>query len=346
MIHIQDWRRSTPEEIEPLLALEREAWLRDLDWDVRAAWQAVEPARRAGTLSGFVAKDDHGRLAGWTSFLLHHDNVQVLAFVSPAADTTSALLDAILASEECAAADAVLFCVRSAADSLAEALASRGFRVEPYRYLAADLGRYDKGDGSDRSKERTDAVSISSSRGAMRPWSADGERLARLLARAYEGELTTRAFAPHGSAAEWTEYVVTLLTTTGCGRFLPGLSVVAPSAHGQALAGAIVVTDLAPGTSHVAQIAVDPVERGRGLGGRLLSSAMSAAASAGYARMTLLVATSNGPARGLYERAGFRDRSTFVIARADRDARLNTYEPRGSTHASGALNRTVGSVPR
>jgi hypothetical protein len=57
MIHVQDWRRSTPEEIEPLLALEREAWLRDLDWDVRAAWQAVEPARRAGTLSGVVAID-------------------------------------------------------------------------------------------------------------------------------------------------------------------------------------------------------------------------------------------------------------------------------------------------
>ncbi len=180
----------------------------------------------------------------------------------------------------------------------------------------------------------------------MRRWSADGDRLARLFARAYDGELTTRAFAPHGSAAEWTEYVVTLLTTTGCGRFVPGLSVVAPSANGQALAGAIVVTDLAPGTSHVAQIAVDPAERGRGLGGRLLASAMSVAASAGYARMTLLVAASNAPARGLYERAGFRDRSTFVIARSDKGARLNTYESRGSTHASGALNRTVGSVPR
>ena len=300
MIHVQDWRLSTPDEIEPLLALEREAWLRDLDWDVREAWQAVEPARRAGTLSGFVARDDHGRTVGWTSFLLHHDNVQVLAFVAADAHTAAALLDAILASDERASADAVLFCVRSAADSLPDALAARGFQVETYRYLAADL-------------QPLPAVSS-----PLRRWAADGARLARLFARAYDGNLTTRAFAPPGSSAEWTEYVVTLLTTTGCGRFVPGLSFVVPAAASAELAGAIVVTDLGPGTSHVAQIAVDPGSRGRGLGRDLLAGAMSAAASAGYARMTLLVAASNRPALGLYERAGFLARSSFVVARTGR----------------------------
>ena len=70
MIHVQDWRLSTPAEIELLLALERDAWLRDLNWNVREAWKAVEPARQAGTLAGFVAKDSVGRTVGWTSFLL------------------------------------------------------------------------------------------------------------------------------------------------------------------------------------------------------------------------------------------------------------------------------------
>jgi ribosomal protein S18 acetylase RimI-like enzyme len=319
MIHVRDWRLSTPAEIEPLLALEREAWLRDLDWDVCEAWHAVEPARHAGTLAGFVATDEPGHIVGWTSFLLHRDNVQVLAFVAPAVSTASALLDAILESDERAAADTVLFCVRSAADSLPNALAARGFRVEPYRYLAVDLDGYDRCDGYDRSKEGTGAVNFLSSRESLRPWSADGQRLARLFARAYEGNLTTRAFAPHGSAAEWTEYVVTLLTTTGCGRFVPGLSFVVPSARSNELAGAVVVTELAPGTSHVAQIAVDQAERGRGLGRLLLTGAMSAAASAGCARMTLLVAASNRAALALYERAGFRHRSSFVVARAGRD---------------------------
>jgi ribosomal protein S18 acetylase RimI-like enzyme len=114
--------------------------------------------------------------------------------------------------------------------------------------------------------------------------------------------------------------VVSLLTTTGCGRFVPGLSFVAPVSNGRELDGAVVVTDLAPGTSHVAQLAVDPKARGRGLGRRLLDSAMSAAASAGYARMTVLVAASNHAALALYERSGFQHRSSFIVAMARREA--------------------------
>ena len=318
MIRCEDWRLSTPEEIEPLLAGEREAWLRDLDWDVRAAWHAVEPARRAGTLAGLIAKDEHGHTVGWTSFLLHRDNVQVLAFVAPAVRTASALVDAILESDECSAADAVVFCVRSTDDSLGSALAARGFRVEPYRYLSIDLGKYDG------AKERANAAIVSrletGASSALRQWAGDGERLARLFGRAYEGDVTTRAFAPRGTGAEWTEYVVTLLTTTGCGRFMPRLSFVRPSPDG-GLDGAIVVTDLAPGIAHVAQIAVAPAARSRGLGRQLLAATMTEAAGAGYRRMTLLVATSNRAALALYERAGFRDRSTFLVAIAGRDER-------------------------
>jgi ribosomal protein S18 acetylase RimI-like enzyme len=303
MIHCDDWRLSDAAEIEPLLALERAAWLRDLDWDVRAAWHAVEPARRAGTLSGFVARDGHGRVCGWTSFLLHRDNVQVLAFVAESPLVTERLVDAVLESDDSAAAERLLFCVRAAADGLPETLVARGFRVEPYRYLSVDL---------------TDRPPVP--RGVRR-WAGDGERLARLFARAYDSDTTTRAFAPNGTRDEWTEYVVTLLTTTGCGRFVPELSFVAAAANASELAGAVVVTNLAPGTSHVAQIAVDPGERGRGLGQQLLAGAMSAGVAAGYTRMTLLVAASNRAASSLYQRAGFTDRAVFIVAMADRVAR-------------------------
>ena len=299
MIRCEDWRRADASAIEPLLAREREAWLRDLEWDVRAAWQGVEPARRAGTLPGFVATDAGGCVVGWTAFLLHHGNVQVLTFAASSAEAATALVSAIMASDEQAAGDAVLFCVRSASEALPTALAARAFRVEPYRYLAADL------------------APIPAATNATRPWSDDGDRLARLFARAYEGESTTRAFAPRGTADEWIEYVLSLLTTTGCGRFVPGLSFVAPSSNAKELDGAVVVTDLAPGISHVAQIAVDPAARGRGLGRHLLDNARSAAASAGYRRMTLLVAASNRAALTLYEGAGFRDRASFIVASRD-----------------------------
>jgi ribosomal protein S18 acetylase RimI-like enzyme len=316
MIRCEDWRLVSASSVEPLLERERDAWLRDLGWDVRAAWQGVEPARRAGTLPGFVAKEAGGSIAGWASFLLHRRNVQVLAFVATSSPAATALLDALLESDEHAAAEAVVFCVRSASEALPEALASRGFRVEPYRYLVADLGP------------------ASAVQNGLHRWSDGNGRLARLFARAYEGESTLRAFAPHGTSDEWIEYVVTLLTTTGCGRFVPGLSFVSPMSNGRELDGAVVVTDLAPGTSHVAQIAVDPQARGRGLGRHLLDSAMSAAAAAGYARMTLLVAASNHAALSLYERSGFRDRSSFIVAMGDREALAGKVAMTRSRHAA------------
>lgn len=302
MIRCDDWRHFPSSAIEPLLQHERDAWLRELHWDVRSAWQGVEPARRAGTLPGFVARSADGTPLGWTSFLLHRDTVQVLAFVAADAPTADALVDAILDSAERATVGAVLFCVRTASDALPHALAARGFRVEPYRYLSADL------------TPRVPAF------GGLRPWAGDGDRLGRLLAGAYERETTTRAFAPGGTAPEWTEYVAALLTTTGCGRFAPGLSFVAPSSQTGAIAGAVIVTELSSRTSHIAQIAVAPGDRGRGLGGQLVFAAMAAAASAGHARMTLLVAASNRSAIGLYERAGFTDRSSFTVAMAGPDA--------------------------
>jgi ribosomal protein S18 acetylase RimI-like enzyme len=306
MIRCEDWRLAPAAVVEPLVDVERGAWLHDLDWDVRIAWYAVEPARRAGTLAGFLARDADGNVVGWTAFLLHRRSIQVLAFVAPAEATTAALVDAILGSHERAAADTVLFCVRSAAAALPDVLRSRGFRVEPYRYLSAALRPGVAGSAP------------------LRKWAGDSERLAALLAKAYATAGTTRAFAPHGSAAEWTEYVVTLLTTTGCGRFVPSLSFVSPSTRGNELAGAVIVTDIAPGTSHVAQIAVDPSARGQGLARGLLTAAMSTALSMGYARMTLLAADSNYAALSLYEQAGFQDRARFIVAIAEDDEARST----------------------
>jgi len=52
---------------------------------------------------------------------------------------------------------------------------------------------------------------------------------------------------------------------------------------------------------------VDPQIRGAGLGVRLLESAMNQAKAGGATRMVLEVAGDNDPARGLYERMGFRE---------------------------------------
>jgi ribosomal protein S18 acetylase RimI-like enzyme len=301
-----DWRTCAHQEVAPLLAAETQAWRRDLDWDVTEAWRVVEPARRAGQLPGFVARDDRGHSRGWTAFLLHRTSLQVLAFAAPDATASEALMDAILASREAAQAESVIFCVRAAASHLRQALLTRGFRVDPYRYLSLDL----------RSLTDPDLTVDVSNRipAGLRVWGDDGDGFADLCARAYAGSKEIRAFAPSGSIGEWHDYVESLLRGPGCGWFRPELSYVVPGARDASLGGAVFVTDLGLSTAHVAQIVVDPAYRGRGTAQGLMRAAARAAAGRGYLRMTLLVSAANQPAEAAYARLGFQERAGFVVA--------------------------------
>jgi ribosomal protein S18 acetylase RimI-like enzyme len=297
----QDWRTCAREEIAPLLAAEMRTWRRELDWDVTEAWSVIDPARRAGTLPGFVVRGDDGRPIGWTSFLLHRTSLQVLAFVAPAPDAAAALVDAILSSREAAAADTSLFCVREASPGLRHVLESQAFDVERYRYLCLTL--------------TPDAAEIGDDdTGHLRPWHDDASAAARLCERAYAGAPGVRAFALSGAREEWAEYVVGLLSGPGCGWFAPELSYVVPAVDARDLLAGVLVTDLGPSTAHIAQLAVDPAHRGQGWGRRLVRAAGRAAFLRGYTQMTLLVSASNDAANALYAGEGFQDRATFLVA--------------------------------
>jgi ribosomal-protein-alanine N-acetyltransferase len=60
--------------------------------------------------------------------------------------------------------------------------------------------------------------------------------------------------------------------------------------------------------AHITNIAVHPLERGRGLGDRLLSELERRAAAQGCRRMTLEVRPSNAVAQALYRKHGFEAR--------------------------------------
>ena len=72
------------------------------------------------------------------------------------------------------------------------------------------------------------------------------------------------------------------------------------------------------GTYHIAELHVDPGQRGRGIGGSLLDWAEVNAREQGFEVMSLVTTTSN-PARRLYERHG------FVVAETKTDADYERY---------------------
>ena len=304
-----DWRGLPEPEVGPLLHAEIDAWRRELYWDVRESWQVIEPARRAGYLPGLVTRDAAGRHTGWTCFFMDRGCLHVMLFVSSGPAATSRLLDLLLASPQAGAASEMTVFVRDAAPGLARALVARGFDVEMYRYLAADLphaepaphaGRGNAPHGSPRPQGEIDATFR--------------DAAARLLGRAYAASPELRVFAPHGTGDEWRDYVGNLLHSRDCGVVLPDATLVAPAPDGD-LDGIIVTTRLSRDTGHIAQVAVAPDARGRGLGRQLVAGALRAAVRAGCGRATLLVSAANVRALGVYQSFGFRNRSRFVAAR-------------------------------
>ena len=81
--------------------------------------------------------------------------------------------------------------------------------------------------------------------------------------------------------------------------------------------GLALVTKIGSRTAHLAQLAIDPDWRRRGLAAALVGEAAALAAAAGCEQMTLLVAESNRVARLLYLSMGFVERAIFTAARRE-----------------------------
>jgi ribosomal protein S18 acetylase RimI-like enzyme len=292
---VVDWRDAPSEDVVPLVEAEAKAWLRSLHWDVADAWHVIEPARLAGQLPGAIVLDDRGRPSGWTAYLRHGASVQVMAVVACSEAATRALLDQIMTSPEAESSAICIVCVREGSPGLIPALGEHGFAVEPYRYLVAPLDRFSPGDES------------------FDPWPDSDEDVARLFARAYEGDEAVRAFAPTGALPEWIEYVAQLRKGPGCGWYQGDLCFAWRDPATGEPGAAILVTHLGPGTVHIAQLAVDPAVRRRGLARRLVRTALGRATGR-FERATLLVSAANRAGGALYESFGFEETARFIVA--------------------------------
>jgi ribosomal protein S18 acetylase RimI-like enzyme len=304
-----DWRFLAAPEAALLQRAEAERWLSVLHWDTRATLARVEAARHAGGLPGYAVRDAEGTVRGWTFFLLHQGILQIGAFVADSIDATRALIDAILAAPEATNASAAMCFVFSTAPGLIEELTRRGFAVDRYRYLRIELAARPP----ENIVPARDDASISQS--SFAAWSAPAqlEAMAALLRGAYPADAGARPFASRGTPAEWLDYVTQLVTTTACGAFLAEASFVAAGAA-TGFDAATLITRLSADTAHVAQIAVAPPARQRGLARRLLLASLDAARRTGHRRATLLVSERNQPAGRLYEDVGFEQVAAFVSA--------------------------------
>jgi ribosomal protein S18 acetylase RimI-like enzyme len=345
---LEDWREAPSEVVAPLLEAEADRWRRALDWDVGPALAQVEAGRRAGQVGGFLVRDAGGRPAGWTYFHIAAGVLYVGALGATRADGVRALLEAVIEAPEAALVKSYRCFLFPDGPAVEAALARRRFDIEPYLYLSRDLdGLVLEGGSGDPHRRSLEPVrDTSAARGpdptldatcppaaggptrapggadGLRPWSeADLPATARLLARAYAGTAGARVFAPAGRLDEWAAYVAQIARTPACGRLSPDESLMAVGDDPDRPDGLILATRLSAATIHVAQVAVDPARRRRGLARWLVEQSAARARRAGCRRQTLLVAASNAPARALYAELGFVERASFLFAERPRISR-------------------------
>jgi ribosomal protein S18 acetylase RimI-like enzyme len=309
---IVDWRSMPADTMTALYAAEADRWS-VLDWATSTPWPQLECARQIGSVSGLVALDGSGQIAGWTGFHTRNRMLQVSIFHAASEPVTWLLLEQALNAQRLSFVDGVTFFAPSAAPGLTAALRAKGLAVDRYWYLGREVARLSPPPLNDVRKWRHD----------------DLQATADLFARAYDPRIPSRPFVPDGGREEWLDYVDALTRGAGCGPLVPEASLCIPGGPNRLVAVAL-VTRIAPSTAHLAQLVVDPMFRRRRLATQLIALASSAAAQVGCARLTLLVAGSNRPARALYEDERFQPMGSFVSGGALQPRRSTSAAPGGA----------------
>jgi ribosomal protein S18 acetylase RimI-like enzyme len=296
---LRDWRGADPAVVRDCYERERAHWRDALGWDTAWTWATVEQARVANGLPGVLALNRFDRVRGWAFYVVDRATLHVGGLVAEDAETTAAIVDMMLQAGDEARVRADACFILDRADGLAAVLARRGFDLETFHYLTLDLAALGGDDGGLMTSEWSDA---------------DVPAAAALLETSYTPAAGIH-FAPTG---DWVKYVAGLVSQAGCGTFDPRLSHVV---RGRSRLDALVMgTSLSADTAHIAQVAVHPDQRGRGIASRLVRRSAADAARAGKSTLTLLVGDRNTPARTLYASLGFTPRATFLAARRERTA--------------------------
>jgi ribosomal protein S18 acetylase RimI-like enzyme len=293
---VRDWRDADPADTQLLYAREQDFWVRNLAWDASNSWREIEQARTTWGLPGRIAIDHKRTVRGWSYYMPDGETLHVGGIAAETKDATAALLDACLEIAAIPPRPVRVSCfVPSRAEGFEAALVERGFSCEPYHYL-------------------TRALTASS--GNDDPFEGDGWReddlaaAAELLRTAYGDD--GRHFAPRGTLPEWEHYTRGLVERPGCGDLEPAITRVVRDAG--TMIALVLATRVAPGTIHLAQIAVHPGRRREGFARKLVDEACRLAQPRAARKATLLVGEKNTAARKLYASMGFEPRATFIAA--------------------------------
>ena len=291
--------------LEGLFDEECAEWLDLLKWDYKGPSMLIRDVARQRQLSGFVAMSGNAAV-GFAYYLIEGPRCSIGdIYVSKSwrgkgvdKEMADAVFDKLERLGQVRRIESQYVGVGNFdADALFQA---RGFERLERNYMLLELGAEES-----RSVELPD-ISIGQ-------WKQDCfEQAARIIHRSYSGRHDSRINSQYRTQQGCAELLTILTDHIWCGDFLPQASRVAVRPSG-AMAGILIASRVSRGVGHLGQISVHPAQQGRGIGRRMIESALTEFRRQGYSEITLAVTTANTNALHLYESCGFRTIHTFPV---------------------------------
>jgi len=301
-------------QIEFLLEEQRREWQSLLRWDYTGPSRLIRDVMRQRELSGFAAKAS-GALIGFSFYVIDCDKASIgdiyvsRRWRSMGADRQLAM--AILREFE------VMPNLRriesqsvNIGNESANALfRSQGFEQFERHYMLVSLSSL-----SDHFESGVNDPGPDTSDIIIRDWrEEDFDEASRIIHSSYRGEHDSRINSQYQTEEGCADLLSVLTDHVWCGDFLPDVSRVAVDRITGKPIGVLIASRIAAGVGHIGQISIRPVHQGRGVGRRLIYSALDEFDLYGFETVSLAVTASNTYAFRLYQSCGFKTVHTFPV---------------------------------
>ncbi len=299
-----------PYELRSMWDREVRLWRERFDWDVTTAMSALERAVDRGGLVGKAIRCD-GVTAAYAYYVVEGDRgvISGLRVSSGFRDSEIGrmMLHAILEDfyrRRVRRIETQFVCFD--APWLAECFEAEGFQTFWRDFLR-------------RTVSRGKPNAVSSSRVLLLPWTAwNLSEMAALMERAHRGGADAEMNELYRTSSGCRLLLNNIVRQRGCGKALAEVSTVAREPSTDAAAGFAIVTEIAKGHGHLAQVAVDPTFQQQGVGGLLLRNTLDRFASIGIRTLSLMVSRDNDRALRLYRTLGFESTYRFPVFSLER----------------------------
>jgi ribosomal protein S18 acetylase RimI-like enzyme len=302
-----DLRQLRSSDLAGLLAEETESWRTRLDWDFSSSADLVRRFIDMQALTGYalVVAD---RVVGYSYYVCEErkgligDLYVLAAYRTPENEhqLLASVVDALATDPWVKRIESQLMMLDSVFDR-GLPMASKA-RVYPRTFMEVDTA----GVGALPVVKCAPTLTYDT-------WSERRqEEAARVIAACYEGHIDSDINDQYRSPGGARRFLLNIVQYPGCGVFLQPASFVAFDQPSGRMCGLCLSSLVSHDVGHITQICNLPEARGRGIGYELLRRSLTALAEHGCRKVSLTVTSANRRAIDLYERVGFRARTTFA----------------------------------